>query len=449
MRAMDKRLTTSQFTAKQIMSLFVPMLLDQFSVYAIDILSAAMVSASSQEAISAMGLVSSLAFMVTALFTALSAGGSVLAAQAKGRKDFDEIKRACCQTVSIALLISVAATALLAGFADPLVNTLFSDVEPLIKEYGIIYLRLYAASFIPFAIYAAVINCFRGMGEAKHALALTLIINITYLLLSILLINILDMGIAGCGYSYIFARIIGGGSAFFMMFVFYKNIKYRISDFFVLKKAMLKKQLTLTLPFAAEQILFYGGTLLTNTFIAKLASNYIGAHTIALSMFNLFLMGGQAVLTMMMTVCGQCVGAKNYDLAVHYTKQLRKFGRIVLIINAALAFGIMPLLLMLYKASAEVTPIIYQLLIIGAAANITLYPTGYLTPACLRSAGDASFTTIVSLSSVWVARVFTGYILTIVCGLGIYGVWVTYFLEYGIRTVCFMLRMRGEKWKKM
>ena len=61
MRAMDKRLTTSQFTAKQIMSLFVPMLLDQFSVYAIDILSAAMVSASSQEAISAMGLVSSLA----------------------------------------------------------------------------------------------------------------------------------------------------------------------------------------------------------------------------------------------------------------------------------------------------------------------------------------------------------------------------------------------------
>ena len=87
MRFLDKHLTTSQFTAKQIIDLYIPMVLDQFSIYVIGILSSAMVSASSQEAISATSLVSSLAFMVVALFSAMSTGGTVLVAQAKGRGD--------------------------------------------------------------------------------------------------------------------------------------------------------------------------------------------------------------------------------------------------------------------------------------------------------------------------------------------------------------------------
>ena len=58
MRGLESRLTISQFTAKQILALYLPMLLDQFSVYGMSLLSSSMVSASSQEAISAMSLVS-------------------------------------------------------------------------------------------------------------------------------------------------------------------------------------------------------------------------------------------------------------------------------------------------------------------------------------------------------------------------------------------------------
>lgn len=77
---LDKHLTTSQFTWKQIIDLYIPMVLDQFSIYVIGIMSSAMVSASSREAISATSLVGSLAFMVVALFSAMSTGGAVLVA---------------------------------------------------------------------------------------------------------------------------------------------------------------------------------------------------------------------------------------------------------------------------------------------------------------------------------------------------------------------------------
>ncbi len=449
MRYLDKRLTTSQFTAKQIISLYIPMLLDQFSVYVIDIIGAALVSASSEEAISAMSLVSSIAYMVTSLFGAIGVGGSVLVAQAKGRGNEEEIKKVCAQTVTIALFLSVIATAFLVGFADPIVNTLFSETSDVIREYGITYLRLYGMSFIPFAVYAVIINCFRGMGEAKKALVLTLVINITYLICSFIFINGLKLGIAGTGISFIIARIIGGGTAFFMLFVFCKRYKARIRDMFHISKDYLKRILTLAFPFAIEQILFYGGSLINSTIIATLNQNSIAAHSIANSLFNMFLMGGQALMSMLMTICGQCIGAKNYDLAKHYTKQVTRMGRFVVVINTAFAFAIMPLLMLLYKPSAAAEPLLYQLLIVGAAANIALYCTGYLTPACLRSAGDATYTTVISLIAVWTARVVFGYLLAIVCGFGIHAVWATYFIEYGIRTVCFHQRLKGKKWIKM
>ncbi len=449
MRYLDKRLTTQQFTAKQIVNLYIPMLLDQFSIYVIDILGAAMVSASSEEAISAMSLVSSIAYMVTSLFSAIGIGGSVLVAQAKGRNSEEEIKKVCAQTVTLGLLISIVATAFLVGFADPIVNTLFSETSDIIREYGITYLRLYGMSFIPFAVYAVIINCFRGMGEAKKALVLTLVINITYLICSFIFINGMGLGITGTGISFIIARIIGGGTAFFMLFVFNKRYKARIRDMFSVNKAYLKSITTLALPFAIEQILFYGGSLINSTIIATLDQTSIAAHSIANSVFNMFIMAGQALMSMLMTVCGQCIGAKNYDLAKHYTKQVVRMGRFVIILNTAFSFAIMPLLMLMYQPSAAAKPLLYQLLCIGAVANIALYCAGYLTPACLRSAGDATYTTVISLVSVWVARVVFGYLLAIVCNLGIHAVWVTYFIEYGIRAVFFDRRIKGAKWMKM
>ena len=41
MRYFDKRLTTSKFTAKEILALYLPMLLDHFSIFGMNMLSSA------------------------------------------------------------------------------------------------------------------------------------------------------------------------------------------------------------------------------------------------------------------------------------------------------------------------------------------------------------------------------------------------------------------------
>ena len=449
MRFLDKHLTTSQFTAKQIIDLYIPMVLDQFSIYVIGILSSAMVSASSQEAISATSLVSSLAFMVVALFSAMSTGGTVLVAQAKGRGDEKEIRRVCGQVISVATLISIISTAILVGLADPIVNLLFGDVDPLIKEYGITYLRLYGLSFVPFAIYLAVTACFRGMGKAKQCLVLTIIINVVHLFGSFLFINGLDMGVAGSGLSFIVARVIGAAAAVIILFFINNTISIRFGDLFRVSFDFIKKLIRLAFPFALEQMLFNGGSVLTSTYIAKLATESIAANGIAVSLQSLFFTAAFAMQNLIMTVCGQCIGAKKHDLARYYTEKVIKFGRFLILANVLIVFPLLPLLMLLYQPTALAEPIVYQLLTIGSIAWILFWCDGYLIPACLRSAGDATFTTVVCLIAMWVARVACGYVLTITLGLGIHAVWCTFFIEYLIRIVIFRIRFKGTKWIKM
>ncbi len=449
MRQLDKRLTTDQFSAKQIIDLYVPMMLDQFSIYVIGILSSAMVSASSEEAISAVSLVNSLAFMVTALFTAMSTGGTVLVAQAKGRGDPIEIRRACGQIIMLTTLIGTLATLILYFFSDPIVHLMFGQADELIVSYGITYLKLYGLSFMPFAIFNSISCCFRGIGEARVCLFLTIVINVMHLIMSFVLINICDMGIAGSGLSFIIARVVGAIAAIVVMFFTHNIVHVRFKDLFRLEGRFLLSVLRLAMPFAIEQILFNGGQLLTNSYVANLPTESIAANGIAASANNMLFIAAFSLQNLIMTVCGQCIGAKNYDLAKQYVKQLIKIGRILIILNILIIAPVMPLMMLLYQPSAAVEPVVYQLLGIGALALAMLWADAYLIPACLRAAGDAMFTTAVCLGAMWVARVAVGYLLTITCGFGIYAVWAINFLEYAIRAVIFHVRFRGTKWRKM
>ena len=74
------------------------------------------------------------------------------------------------------------------------------------------------------------------------------------------------------------------------------------------------------------------------------------------------------------------------------------------------------------------------------------WPMAFITPSALRSAGDAKFTFIAAMLSMWIVRVLLGYLLGIQFGFGIVGVVAAMVLEWGVRAIIFTLRKRGKKW---
>ena len=91
-------------------------------------------------------------------------------------------------------------------------------------------------------------------------------------------------------------------------------------------------------------------------------------------------------------------------------------------------------------------PIIYTCLTIGAVGLPLIWADGYIIPMALRAAGDAVYTSVISVVGLAVGRIVVGYILTIVLGLGVPGVWIGLMLEWLLRAVCMRVRLNGDKW---
>ena len=100
----------------------------------------------------------------------------------------------------------------------------------------------------------------------------------------------------------------------------------------------------------------------------------------------------------------------------------------------------------MYNPPDAVTFDTFAIIAVCAVGLPTLWPRGFITPGALRAAGDARFTLVASLLSMWLVRVMLGYVLAIVFHVGVVGIWIAMVLEWGVRGIIFSLRERRDKW---
>ena len=82
-----------------------------------------------------------------------------------------------------------------------------------------------------------------------------------------------------------------------------------------------------------------------------------------------------------------------------------------------------------------------------ACSTFVLWIPAFVTPAFLRSTGDATFTMICSSITMWIGRVGMGIVLGGYFGLGIVGVWIAHtIIDWIARSIIYLLRYRSGKW---
>ena len=206
---LEKSFTSAQFTYKEIRSMFFTLILDQFFIMFIGMLSTAMVSSTGEAAIAASNMVNSINTIVYMLFVSVAMGGSIIIARAKGSGDDHSIRCALGETICLTGLIGLVFGLLLLALSEPVVHLMYPHAEPLLIEYSIRYMRLVCLSYFPYAIFDAIFHAFRSLGDTRSSLVLTVVVNVMHLVCSFIFINIFHMGIAGAGLSLIVARIAG------------------------------------------------------------------------------------------------------------------------------------------------------------------------------------------------------------------------------------------------
>jgi putative MATE family efflux protein len=445
-RFLERQFGSSLFTHGQIFAMLLPLILDQFFINLIGLLTTAMISSSSQESVSAVSLVGPVYMMIFAVFNAISVGGTVVVAQYKGRGDREKIREASGQVMLATFLVSVVSCIVLVTFAGSFINLMFGAADPVVIDKARGYLIGVAISQIFLSIYMGAFAVFRGMGEAKICLRLTIIINLIHLLASMLFLNVMHLDIFGTTLSLNIARAIGGAVAVWLLMRPNSVLRVYPKHIFKFDLSILKSVFKLGIPFALEQIFFNGGSMLVQTYIVQLGTKSVAANAITNSAFSILYAAGLAVGTLATTVVGQCAGAGEKALARRYGAKMIWLGTVIVILSIVVLFPLMPVILMLYQAPKETLSIIYTLLFTVIIPMPFFWAVSNIMPNILRSAGDAAFSSVVSLVTMWVVRVGLGYLFAITLGFGVQGVWICMGIEWAVRTLIFYLRYRSDVW---
>jgi len=323
---------------------------------------------------------------------------------------------------------------------------LFGDAEADVLHNAKLYLIGSCFSYPFIAIYQAVCGGLRGVGETKPVLVLSLLMNLVNTILNVILITIVDLGVLGLVISVIIARIIGMVASLLYIIKYNHTIRFRIKEALHLDFSILKKVMFIGIPFAAEQLFFNGGKLITQTFIVKLGTLALTANAIAGSITLLFQIGPNALSIAIVTVVGQCIGRRNIRDARRFTMSFIGLSSLFFIVTSAVLMPLFPLLMKMFSAPDAIVHTIFLIVLMSAIAQPILWSGAFVMPAALRAAGDSNFTSVASLLSMWFVRVVLGYILGITLGFGIIGVWAAMIIEWSVRGIVFYLRFRGEKW---
>ena len=447
------------FSKKQIVSITVPLILQQVLATTIAMVDSVMVSAAGETAVAGVSLVGMLDTVLVILFSSLVTGGTVVISHAMGKGDGHKMRDGVKQTLYVSVAVALAVTLLVQCCGKGLLHLLYGSAEQAVLDHARDYFYIISLSFPLLAIESACAGAYRVMGKTAASLVISLGHNLVNVAGNAILIYGFHMGAAGAAIASVAARAVGAG----IWLVMIHNKKHPIHVRRLLRYKpdlpVIKEILRIGLPAGFESSMFQFGRLLTQSLISTMGTAAIAANSVALNIANYQYIPGAAIGSAAVTVVGRCVGAGEKE-------QAKKNARFMLFFSYALLWSLNLLTLIfsrglvgMYGLSEEASDIAVQLLLLHAAVGSVLWPIGFVLPHVFRASGDVRLTAIISPLSIWVFRVALGYLLAWEeirlfgltlpgAGRGIYGVWIAMFIDWLFRCCFYLPHYLRRKWLK-
>jgi len=445
-RFMTRLFTRPSITWQQSFAIILPLLAEHLFNTMFGLLNTGMISSSGATSLSAVSLVDTLNSFLFVFYTGIATGASVIVANYRGRGDEKRLHEASVQAVTSVTLFTIVTMVFIILFNGPLLKLLFGQAEKEVMDKARLYM-LGGALTLPFVgAYTSVCGVLRGIGEGKTALGFTMISAIKYVLLNVLFLNVLDMGIMGLIISITLTRALDMPVLFWLVKKSHSKFYFRFREFFHLNMPMLRSIMKVGFPCAAEQLFFTGGRLVTQSIIVPMGTTAIVTYNIAYNIMSLSQCLVGPVNTAMFTIAGICIGHNRPEDVRSLTKSYFGLNTVSYTVSIALVALGFNGLIRFYNAPAEAIPMIYLCAMSTTVAQPIIHNFGFMLPGVFRAVGDGNYCTVVSLIIMWAVRVFGGYLLGTLFGMGVWGVWVAMILDWVARAIVFPIRFRGDKW---
>lgn len=436
------------FSNKDLKKLILPLLIEQILAVLVGMLDIMMVSGVGESAVSGVSLVDTIGILLINIFSALATGGAVVSAQYLGREDHENANIAANQLVLSTTFISLIIMFIALIWRVPILNLIFGHVEKSIMDSALIYFFITALSYPFLAIYNSCAALYRSMGNSKLSMQISFLMNAINVVGNALCIYGLHMGTEGVAIPTLISR----AAAAIIMLLLIRNPQNLIHIDPKLRLGfhpkMIQKILNIGVPNGLENSMFQVGKILVASLIATYGSTSIAANAVSNTVATFQIIPGVTIGLAVITVVGQCIGAKNYEESKQYTKKLLFLSHAGIIVLNAVIILLLPIILNLYNLSDETYQMARQIIILHGIVAMIIWPESFTLPNSLRASNDVKFTMLTSILSMWLCRIGMSYILGTYFHLGVLGVWMAMMVDWLVRAIIFLFRYKNERWKK-
>lgn len=408
-----------------------------------------MVTRYSENAVGAIGNANQIINLLMIMFNLISMSTIILVAQYIGSNNKHKLSTIYTLSLCVNLVFSFIIMFIIICFSGTIFR--FMKVPQDIYTDAHTYILWIGGFIFLQAIISVFSAIFRANRMMKETMLISVFINLVNVLGNALLINgagfLPALGVAGAAIATNVSRLVG---ILLYCYLFHKHFDTRISlkALSPFPRMELKKLLGIGIPSGGESFSYSIAMTLILKVVNAFGTFVINTKVLA-STFSWFsYMYSSAVGQASQVVIGNYMGAGKVDQVDRRVKKTLRNAIIVSLVISTTMFIFSDLLFGLFSKDPRVLALgkkimfIEILLELGKCTNITLVRS-------LQATGDIKFPMIIGMVFMWAVAFGFGYVLAVVCNLGLVGIWIGMALDEDIRAIIFLIRWKKGKWRNI
>ncbi len=407
---------------KSVLTLLIPIIIQQFITSFVSLLDNVMVGSLGTEAISAASIANQVMMVFNlAVFGGMS-GASIFGAQFFGKGDMDGMRHTFRFKLFFGALVSAAAIVIYLLFGEGFIDSFLKgesnggDLALTLKS-GCSYLYIMLWGLPPFALVQIYAGTLRESGETRAPMFAGICAILTNLAGNWILIfgnlGAPKLGVEGAAIATVISRYVE--LAIVAVYTHRHSDKYvfiagAYKSLYVPGK-LVKRISRTAAPLLVNEILWSLGMTFINQFYSSRGLNAVAALNINGTAFNLFCVIMFAMGSAVSIMVGQRLGAGKIEEARDVDRKLIFLTEVIHVIIGVAVILAAPLIPRLYNVSEEVRDLTRQLLII-VGLSLPIHSFAHVAYFTIRSGGRTVITFFFDAFYTWAVTVVLAFCLT-------------------------------------
>lgn len=431
-------------TIKVILTLAVPVMLNNLSQTLYNLADAFWVSRLGEIEFAATSFVWPVLFLIIALGMGMNIAGTALISQHIGAKESSEANKVAGQLFSFSLILSFV-FAVLGYILTPYILKAMGAKGDLFN-YSSQYLRIMFFD-IPILYIVFVFGAIRhAQGDTKTPMILNVGSVVLNIILDPIFIFTLNLGISGAAIATILSKALVSFYIIYLMF-FKRDGIYITKENIRLKKKIISKIIKIGLPASLGQAGSAIGFIFLNGFVVSFGEYTLAAFGIGNRITSLVFMPAAGVGSALATIIGQNLGADNIMRAREAFKKSLMFTVSLMVTGAIILIPFAENVIKIFAKSPEViSQGTYYLTLI--AASLPLMGVFNCLMGVFQGSGHTIYTMYMNLGRLWVLRIPMILLFKNFTNLGTRSVWFAMVISNFIICCFGMLMYKYGKWEE-